>query len=351
MKKGGQILNKGFKGVVMDIYNENDNDNNTVYMELKNDTTSTYFTLIGLNKEFKLNQDKKEWLLKKLKNTKDLLAKKFLSASILFGSNYKNFNNELNGYRNIIRIFGKDVNKYTTVNTIFSYNNTKIYGIIFNDNYYIFLERCYSTLQDINFTQKNYNKCYKEIIETLDILNKYNYIHNDIKPDNIIYCNNRFKLIDWESSNDIKNQSSSFINTKNGSLVFNHPIKFYNIGVPLYIYRYLYEYEVLTYSFIKNKKVLQKYHTYAIKNFNNTLFEFNKYKNIDDINVNTIVDNSISNINKGTDIKHIKKNKYYSLKLNDYYSFALTMIIIANNNKLKPPTAFIKNVFNAYKMI
>jgi len=353
MKKGGKILNRGYKGAVMDIYNDNNNDTITVYMELKNDV-SNVITLVGLNKQIEIDINKnKDWLLKKLKNQNGkILAKKFMSASILFGSNNKNFNNELEGYRNIIRIFGKDVDKYTTVKSIFSYNNTPIYGLIFNDNYYIFVERCFSTLNEIKFTQELFDKCYNDIIETLNILNKYNYVHNDIKPDNIIYCNNRFKLIDWESSNDIKKQSGSFINTKNGSLVFNHPIKFYNIGVPLYIYRYLYENEVLTYTFIKNKKNLQKIHTLNIKNFNKTLIEFDKYKNIEDANItNTNVDNSITHIKSGIDITHIKKNKYLSLKLNDYYSFALTMIIIADNNKIKPPSSFIKNVFKAYKMI
>ena len=351
MNKGGRIISKGYKGAVMDIYNDNNEDEVTVYNELKNDTSNSIF-LVSLHKEIKLNQDKKNWLLGKLKNTKEkLLAKKFMNASFLFGTNSKNFSNELDGYRNIIRIFGKDIEKYTTVKSIFNYKNDDIYGLIFNGNYYIFLERCYSTLENIKFTQTLLDKCYKDIIETLNILNKYNYIHNDIKPDNIIFCNNRFKLIDWETSNDIKNQSWSFINTKNGSLVFNHPIKFYNIGVPLYIYRYLYEYEVLTYKFIKNKKITQKYHTLTIKNFNNTLREFVKYKNIDDNDINTVVDNSVSHVEKGVDITKIKKNKYYFLKLNDYYSFALTLIIIANNNKLKPPTSFINNVMKAYKMI
>jgi serine/threonine protein kinase len=57
------------------------------------------------------------------------------------------------------------------------------------------------------------------------ILQKRNYIHNDLKPDNIIYCKDGFKIIDWELSRDIKSKPDSIIYT--GNTRYNHPLKLY----------------------------------------------------------------------------------------------------------------------------
>ena len=72
-----------------------------------------------------------------------------------------------------------DISKYTTIKKGFTYKRNDIYGIIFNKHFYIFLEKCYKTLDKIKFTEKTLNKCIKEISEVLEILRENKYIHND----------------------------------------------------------------------------------------------------------------------------------------------------------------------------
>lgn len=316
--KGGKILNKGYKGAVMDLYNEDKIDDKTLYEELLKENPDE-IKLISFDKEIIVDNSEIEFILDQLKkNSKITLAKKFLFGNILFGSNKKNFHNELTGYKDLAKIFKKDLSKYTTIKKGFSYKKNEIYGIIFNKHFYIFLEKCYKTLDKINFTEKTLNKCIKEITEVLEILKENNYIHNDIKPDNIILCKNRFKLIDWESSNYIKDQASTFVNSKNGNLVFNHPIKFYKIGLPFIMYKYIYDAEIITYNFLKNLKMPE----IITKEVENT---FNKV------------------------VENYKKNKNFYLEMADSYSFAITIIYLAEiNNITNYNKKFISNTLSNY---
>ena len=312
--KGGKVLNRGFIGIVMELYNNNKEDNKTLYQDLLL-SDAKKIKLISINDEIEINNTEEILNLIK-KNSKNTLTKKFSTNSILFGTNKQNFLKELSGYKNLIKIFNKDISKYTTVKKGFTYKNKDIYGISFNNNYYIFLEKCFKTLENIQFTPKLLNKCIKDIFEVLQILNKKQYIHNDIKPDNIILCKNRFKLIDWENSNYIKDQS--YLITKNGNLVFNHPIKFYRINVPYFGYKFIYDHEILTYSYLFNKKMPIIIAEQVEKSFNKVVEVYNK-------------------------------NKDYYLKLIDLYSFAITIIYIAEINGITNyDKSFINKILEFY---
>ena len=312
--KGGKVLNRGFIGIVMELYNNNKEDNKTLYQDLLL-SDAKKIKLISINDEIEI--DNTEEILNLIKkNSKNTLTKKFSTNSILFGTNKQNFLKELSGYKNLIKIFNKDISKYTTVKKGFTYKNKDIYGISFNNNYYIFLEKCFKTLENIQFTPKLLNKCIKDIFEVLQILNKKQYIHNDIKPDNIILCKNRFKLIDWENSNYIKDQS--YLITKNGNLVFNHPIKFYRINVTYFGYKFIYDHEILTYSYLFNKKMPIVIAEQVEKSFNKVVEVYNK-------------------------------NKDYYLKLIDLYSFAITIIYIAEINGITNyDKSFINKILEFY---
>ncbi len=313
--KGGKVLNRGFIGIVMELFNDDNEDKKTLYQELLLSNPEN-IKLISIDEEIEIKDNKKILKLIK-KNSKDTLVKKFsTNNSMFFGSNKKNFFKEFSGYKNLIEIFKKDISKYTTVKKGFSYKNKHIYGISFNNNYYIFLEKCFKTLENIQFTPKLLNKCIKDIFKILQILNKKGYIHNDIKPDNIILCKKRFKLIDWENSNYIKDQSN--ILTKNGNLVFNHPIKFYRINIPYFGYKFIYDHEILTYSYLFNKKMPIVIAEQVEKSFNNVVEVYNK-------------------------------NKDYYLKLIDLYSFAITIIYIAEINGITNyDKSFINKILEFY---
>jgi len=343
--KGGKILNRGFKGVIINMYNDNPDDNHTLYKELLMNSGNKEISLITVDGSITLEDKDFDLILKLIKKRdKKVLVKKFVTSSFMFDSNAKNFNSEIEGYRQLIQIFKDNVTKYTTIKKGFSYKHKDIYGITFNNNYYVFLEKCFNTLDNIKFTEKTLAKCVKEIIEILDILNANNYIHNDIKPDNIILCRKRFKLIDWETSNYIKDQSSSFTNSKNGNLVFNHPIKFYRISVPYLFYRHIYDIEIMTYQ-ILNKLQKPKEITALVESSYNQVVD--KYSQLSRI---PIIESKGSRrkIKKSLDISEIKENKDYYLKLADYFSFALCIIYLAERNKIDYPKKIIDNILSYY---
>lgn len=313
---GGKFINQGYKGLVMDVYNKNMKDKKTLYSELKYGEPEE-ITLITIDDGRNIKIKGKETIneiLESLKSVEHTLVKKFIYANFLFGSKEHNFNNELMGYKKLIKIFKKDINKHTTIKSGFEYKNRDIYGLIFNGDYYLFLEECFQTLDNIKFTQQELNKCSKEIKETLDILRENDYIHNDLKPNNMILCKNRYKIIDWESSGEIKKQPKTIINTKNGNFAYNYPLKLYNLGVPFLLYRIIYNVELGVYEY-KNKKLNKlnklklpkRIQTEMFNSFSKVLENYKKIKNTD---------------------------KYYYTRLYDYYSFALTIIYLAEINKL-----------------
>lgn len=316
--KGGKIINRGYTGIVMELFNND--DDNTLYNDLKKAKPKN-MTLITMNKKIKIPNKDLDSILRLIRlNSKVTLAKKFSYIIPLFNTNESRFNSELEGYKQLISIFGKDISKYTTVRKGFEYNDNDVYGICFNNTYYIFIEKCYKTIDNIKFTQKSLNKCVSDISETLNILKKHNYIHNDIKPDNIILCNKRFKLIDWESSNLIKNQTSTFINSKNGNFTFNHPIKFYKIGVPFFFYRFIYDAEIQTYPYISDLKTPTIITELVSNSFNDVL---KKYKN--------------------------SPSDYY-LKMADYYSFAISIIYMAEKNNIDYPKKWVNDILANYSI-
>lgn len=343
--RGGKVLNRGFKGMVMEMYNKDSDDKKTLYQEiLLKVKNPNEITLITVNEELKIDDNGYDFILKKIKKkSKKVLVKKFDSSSFMFGSNRKNFNNELDGYRELIEIFKDDVSKYTTIKKGFTYKNKDVYGISFHNNYYIFLEKCYKTLDNIDFTEKTLNKCVKEIIEILDIMNANNYIHNDIKPDNIILCKQRFKIIDWESSNYIKDQASTFINSKNGNLVYNHPVKFYRIGVPYTFYKYIYDTEIMTYPMLNNLQKPKQIARLVESSYNDVVSKYSKLSKIP-----SMPETKNKRKLQSLKITDIKENSDFYLKLSDYYAFAITVIYLAEKNNIKYPHKIIDKILQFY---
>lgn len=313
--KGGRFINKGMKGFVYEI-RDLIKDFNFGIEEI---------VLMGINDNGKIKKivlrDDNEilWIIKELKKVNErneILVKKFVGSSIFSGFNNNNFKNEFNGYKKIISIFGKNVDKFTTIREGFVYKGVNIYGISFESNYYIFMERCDRTIDKIPFTQEKFDKFSKQIFKVLEVLNKNNYIHNDIKPSNLIECNGNFKVIDWELSYDFKKQSKGFYLNNFGNAVYNHPIKFYKNGIPLFINSIMYHFQINFYE--KNLKKLKKP---AI--IRKLIFEtFDK----------------------------LNKDFRYYLKYSDFFAFALVHIYMAEKNNLKINIKIINDILRKFKI-
>ena len=296
--------NSGFKGVIY--------DSKILIKELKD---IDYVVLLSIDNKGRLKNNivKVSHIIDMI--DKSLLVKKFINSNIIIGETKDNFNNELNGYKKMIKIFGDKVYKYTTIREGFIYKGRKIYGINFQNNYYIFLEKCNKTIDEIKFTQKSFDKFSKMIMKTLKIMEKNNYLHNDIKPSNIISCNGNFKLIDWELSFSLSKQVNGFYINKNGNFLYNHPIKFYYTGIPLII----------------NKLI------FAIK----LLFDKDIRKLKTPIKIREIIEDSFDYLNK---------NKLFYFKYSDYFAFILVHIYIAEKNNLKISLNLIKPILKLFNI-
>lgn len=296
--------NSGFKGVIY--------DSKILIKELKD---IDYVVLLSIDNKGRLKNNivKVSHIIDMI--DKSLLVKKFINSNIIIGETKDNFNNELNGYKKMIKIFGEKVYKYTTIREGFIYKGRKIYGINFQNNYYIFLEKCNKTIDEIKFTQKSFDKFSKMIMKTLKIMEKNNYLHNDIKPSNIISCNGNFKLIDWELSFSLSKQVNGFYINKNGNFLYNHPIKFYYTGIPLIINKLIFAIELLFDKDIRKLKT--------------------------PIKIREIIEDSFDYLNK---------NKLFYFKYSDYFAFILVHIYIAEKNNLKISLNLIKPILKLFNI-
>lgn len=302
--KGGKIINNGSKGIVydsIDLINQLHNINNV--------------HLISINKDgiIKKNIVKTSKIINEINN--NILVKKFIHSYLLFKYANYNFKNELNGYKNMIKIFGNNVDKYTTIKEGLIYNGRKIYGLYFDYNYYVFLEKCDNTIDNFNFTQKNFEIFSSKIMKTLKILEYNNFLHNDIKPSNIVVCNNEFKLIDWELSYNLDKQVKRSLINKNGNFIFNHPIKYYLTGLPLLINKIIFHIELYLEKNIYYNKSLSK--------------------------IREIIELSF---------KYLNKNKHFYFKYSDYFAFAFVHIYIAEKNNLKISLKIIKPILKLFNI-
>jgi serine/threonine protein kinase len=78
----------------------------------------------------------------------------------------------------------------------------------------------------------NLDKLIKDVLDCLNIIQKRNLIHNDIKDDNIVLCDDTYKLIDWGQAGPL---DKIYI----GDFIYSNPIKWYIRGYTGFISRKL----------------------------------------------------------------------------------------------------------------
>lgn len=314
---GGKYISEGYKGLTLELRNPNDNID---FYNLFKEEKPKKIILYGSNKKIKLNNSYEE-ILELLENKTDYIVKKFKRGNIIMGNAKINFNNEMKSIKRLFKILGDKIEEYTAIKPIFKYNNIKIYALSYSNRFYIFQEKCFKTIDKIDFSQKEFNKMINDIYESLLILQKNNFMHNDIKADNIIYCHNKYKLIDWELAYSVKHRYKSFFKGSGGNFLFNHPYKFYKLGIPLFIYNFF------NYIF---KKIDNKSNSwiYKLKSFE---IMNNKIKE----SVNYLINKNNKNL-----------NIYY-----DLFSFALLIIYLAEKNNCKYPIKLINSLFKPFNII
>jgi len=313
---GGKNISEGYKGLTIELRNPEDNID--FYNIFKNNKPKK-ITLYGNKTKIRLN-DSFDEILELLEDKTNYIVKKFKRGNIISGNAKFNFNNEMKSIKTLFKIYGDEISNYTAIKPIFNYNNIDIYAISYSNHFYIFQEKCYKTIDKIQFTQDEFNKMINDIYESLLILQKNNFLHNDIKADNIIYCDNKYKIIDWELGYSTTKKIKSFFKGSGGNFLFNHPYKFYNLGIPLFIYNFFnYIFKRIDY---KANSWIYKLKSYKILN--------NKIRDSFDY----LVENKTGNL-----------YKYY-----DMYSFALLIIYLAEKNKCDVPSKLINELFKPFNI-
>jgi serine/threonine protein kinase len=128
--------------------------------------------------------------------------------------NAKNsFYEEVNGVSALIQNLGLDVIQKHTPIKFFNYKEMNVVGLqitttgrLFTNHIYVsFSEKCTSTLEDMCKTKvslhfqndADFYTMILSVLNTLVELQKHNIGHGDLKPGNIMICQNSWKLIDW----------------------------------------------------------------------------------------------------------------------------------------------------------
>jgi len=139
-------------------------------------------------------------------------------------TNKQSFLNELQENRAVIECYGAQAPKYLTIAPLKGFRSLQITGALVkrtngSEIYLIFGHRCDNRF-DVRIDQ-----LLVDLLESLAVLQKAKYLHNDIKLDNVVLCGNRYKLIDW-------GRAGPFKDIIQGTLIGTNPVKWYLMGVP-----------------------------------------------------------------------------------------------------------------------
>jgi len=235
-KKGGRKFGSGFKGEVMDLCNYKKHDAYNLCKKLNpKDIDNIKIYLKKYNESiqpFVLNtQEEIEEFVQFIKSPqgKKYVVKEFYNYKI----KDSDFHHEMESYETISKIITEKENlvgmpyNENTLLIGFEMNyklsikqniENELYGLLQNSPFdgiadfihekinkrlFVINKKCQKTINAkiVNkFTVGTFQKFVIEILNTIVKLNKINVAHGDIKLDNIMICNNKFSLIDWEQS-------------------------------------------------------------------------------------------------------------------------------------------------------
>lgn len=219
-----------------------------------------------------------------------------------------------------------------TITPVMTWKTKHIYGVSLTytveskkpTSYHIFSEVCSSNILDYVFTQQSFNKFAKEIKDALDTIHHLKFHHNNINPNNIVFCanSNKFKFIDWTLSMILPNKPYHMKDV--GTKFFTHPLKSYLAGVPKVIAIRLMNYSTFMgqYKWVKKLKAF-----HILQSFSSTSLEY-----------------ILSRYNKLSSKQlHQQFAPYY-----DNYALGLTLILLAEKNNIKAPKDIVDELLKQF---
>jgi len=162
----------------------------------------------------------------------DVIVKVFKNQVLLTMSTIDaNIKEEIDINRDIIKLFKQRASDHLTVAPITGFRGLKLLGCVITESDGTMI---YATMGHLCNTKFNVTspEFMLDILNTISILQKQNMQHNDIKPDNLVLCDDRYKLIDWGQAGPL---DKIYI----GDFIYSNPIKWYIRGYTGFISRKL----------------------------------------------------------------------------------------------------------------
>ena len=210
--QGGKKIGQGSHGTAYDVNCDTTNESLCYFIDTFKVKKITIFDSSTIS--YDIPKETFDEFIGMLKGTTSKIAKIF--------THKEDFLYELDENIKINTIYGDKKHDYLTLDPIFKFKDREIYSSMIeyeNDKiaYVLYSTKCIANIAN---THIYLQKLIIDILESIVILQEHNYMHNDIKLDNIVYCDGKYKLIDWGASNELSVH-------KRGSLLGTNPIKLY----------------------------------------------------------------------------------------------------------------------------
>jgi serine/threonine protein kinase len=219
--KGGKVYGVGAKGIVFDygattFDDKNDQSFENIQEEFaRNKQTVTRIDLHLLtqsnhvvDQQFTNEQTAQDTLnaITKLDTKKEYVVKEFKVPKVYGATNETNMKGEIEGFKKIATI----VRNHGIIGIPYEANTLLIAVQIFlgkTSRCFVVNKKCQKTMKEQivnNFTEKEFEKFVFDILSTLVELQGIEIAHGDIKLDNIMKCDDKYQLIDWEYNRPLK---------------------------------------------------------------------------------------------------------------------------------------------------
>lgn len=226
---GGAKLGEGSKGIVYDLNCKQDEESFCKIIESWSDDISG-LELYSKDGKHKLDPVKTLGFIKYISNKKNRIVKilkerkyKPITMKTAKGKRTvkRSLDDEIHSNMKILTKFGEKGDRYLSINPHLVFDNIEFIAcsISFKHNitpvtHVIFGQKCTTGKTDLD-------KLLIDILECIDYMTKLEINHNDIKSDNIMMCEGKYKLIDWGNA--------TFKDDIRGGL-FAGPLKYYLSG-------------------------------------------------------------------------------------------------------------------------
>lgn len=210
---GGAELGRGFNGFVVDMHSEDAQDDRTLHAILGALPEGEPWTIHGVKGKPRIVRQPQEKLaiMDAIRaHGRDFVAK--VTSSRTSFSQEKIFLEEMHASASIIDAYGpSNAKKYLAMASLPFRGGGNVMAIVVpkRDIYAMFNLRCNRTLEDYEFnSDAELKACIVQILQSLAILHSKKWLHTDLKPDNLIFCeaSKRFKMIDFGGAVDFSSR-------------------------------------------------------------------------------------------------------------------------------------------------